>query len=422
MSHLHQLLKIETAGIHEQLDTLPFFVALRAGSLPKLAIVNFLRCLSIIHSVVERNLSQISSLQIDELAKGVPPKVPLLVADLETLGAANLPSVTAGIRSALDYAAEILVHADNPLSLVGILYVLEGSQNGGIALRHAYTNCVGLTKEQLSYFGCYGSESAARWAGFAEYLDALLLRDEHAAQVVHFALQCFERLRDICAALYPFYDKDLQHHVAAINFEAGDHAMPQNPLEIALALRAGRAAWKKYPYLERRFGERGKRFTSSDSCWLVALLRSSEATATKSLEWLRAVLASRGIPSVILEGHLLSILQLLAAEFPDQIEIRTRFDRFLSGLETERRGLGGIEPLSHLIAQFNRRFHGCSGLTVDSAASLIASAWIDERYGITGSLTAVQDWFVESERFSDDWIAAVDDLVATLDRAGKSPC
>ena len=34
-----------------------------------------------------------------------------------------------------------------------------------------------------------------------------------------------------------------KYHVAAINFEAGDHAMPQNPLEIDLALRAAKVAW-----------------------------------------------------------------------------------------------------------------------------------------------------------------------------------
>ena len=48
-----------------------------------------------------------------------------------------------------------------------------------------------------------------------------------------------------------------KYHIATINFEAGDHAMPQNPLEIGLALRAAKVAWEKYPYLEHRYGERG---------------------------------------------------------------------------------------------------------------------------------------------------------------------
>ena len=64
--------------------------------------------------------------------------------------------------------------------------------------------------------------------------------------------------------------------MAGINFEAADHAVPQNPLEIDLGLRAAKAAWEEYPYLKHRYGERGRRFTYSDGCWLVVLTRAPE--------------------------------------------------------------------------------------------------------------------------------------------------
>ena len=232
----------------------------------------------------------------------------------------------------------------------------------------------------------------------------------------------YHLLEYICAALYPYGDKDLKHHVAAINFEAGNHAMPQNPLEIVLALRAGRAAWEEYPYLEYRFGERGKRFTSSDSCWLVALTRMSVESATKNLEWLRTVLASRGIPTVILEAHLAAISQALAVEFPEQSQLRARFDRFLVGRNAERRALIDTESLSELIDQFDQRFRACDGLTVESTAHLITSAWIDERSGITGALASVRGWFFDPDRFSNAWIANVNELVTKLDQAAKPSC
>ena len=89
--------------------------------------------------------------------------------------------------------------------------------------------------------------------------------------------------------------------------------MPQNPLDIDLALRAAKAAWEKYSYLEHRYGERGRRFTNSDSCWLFTLARAPrEIVVTKALEWLRTVLASRGIPTVILEFHLMAVLLAIA--------------------------------------------------------------------------------------------------------------
>jgi hypothetical protein len=47
---------------------------------------------------------------------------------------------------------------------------------------------------------------------------------------------------------------------------------------------------------------------------------------------------------------------------------------------------------------------------------LIASAWMDERSGITGSLSALLDWFTDIRRFSRDWIANVNELLVELDR------
>jgi heme oxygenase len=422
MPDLRELLKTETADLHERLETLPFFRALHSGSLPKPAIVSFLRSLSIIHAVLERSLSLVSSGPIAELNRHARPKVPLLVADLEALSAESVPSVSAAIRGALGYGAEILTGAGNPLSLLGALYVLEGSQNGGIVLKHAYARSLGIPEDRLSYVGCYGSGTAAHWKAFGELLNAIVLDDDQMKHVAQSAIHCFERLGNICASLYPFGNGELKHHVAAINFEAGDHVMPQNPLEIALALRAGRTAWEQYAYLERRFGERGRRFTSSDSCWLVALTKMSVESATKNLEWLRTVLTSRGIPTVILEAHLAAISRELAVESPEHAEQRARFDRFLLSRDAERRALHDAEGVSQLIDHFDRRLHSCAGLTVDSTAHLIASAWVDERSGMVGALAVVRDWFVDADRFSSEWIAIVNELVGKLDQAAKPSC
>jgi hypothetical protein len=204
-----------------------------------------------------------------------------------------------------------------------------------------------------------------------------------------------------------------KRQIAEINFEAGDHAMPQDPREIELALSAAKTAWDKYPYLELRYGERGRRFTDSDSCWLVTLARApSEAAATKSLEWLRTVLASRGLPTVILESH----LRAIAVRFADEFSVRTQFDQFLSDREAERQIFFGAAGGSQLIDAFDQRFRACSGLVVASAAELIASAWLDERAGISGAVAALRDWLTDSERFSADWIATVHALLAELDQ------
>jgi len=423
MSELHELLKTQTAGLHERLETLPFFRALHDGDLPALAIVSFLESLAIIHAVLERSLAEVLSGPLAELRQEVQPKIPLLLADLDTLGAASLPSIRPAIGNALGYAADILTGADNPLTLIGPLYVLDGSQNGGFALKGAYSSCLGVPKDRLSYFGCYGSRTAAHWKAFTHQLDLLPLTEDSATQVVESAIDCFEQLAKICAALFPYSDKDLKHHhVASINFEAGNHAMPQNPLEIALALRAAAIAWKEHPYLECRFGERGQRFIRSDSCWLVTLTHLPVDTVTKSLSWLRTVLASRGMPTVILKGHLQAIRRAIGVDFPDQTEMQARFDPFLSSLEAERQALGAADAHSQLIDEFDPQLRACEGFKVPFAAELIASAWIDERVGIGGSFAAVRDWFIDSRRFSSGWITCVNDFVDKLNQAARSSC
>jgi len=422
MPDLGEILRTDTADLHKRLGTLPFFSALRAGTLRRAAIISFLRSLSIIHAVLERSLSLVSSTPIADLSRHASRKLPLLVADLDALDAENSPSVTAAIRGALDYAAEILTSADNPLTLVGVLYTLEGSQNDGIVLKHDYARCLSVPEDQLSYIGCYGIATTTHWKEFIDCLNALILDDDQVKEVAQAATRCFEQLENICAELCPYRDRDLKHHVAAVNFEAGDHAMPQNPLDIALALRVGRTSWLRYPYLEYRFGERGKRFTSSDSCWLVALTEMSAESATKNLDWLRTVLAGRGIATVILEDQLAAISRELAVRSPGQPQSCAHYERFLSSRAAERRALLDTESVTKLIDQFDQRLRSCTGLTVESTAKLITSAWVDERSGIDGALAAVRDWFVDVDRFSSDWIANVNELLVKLDQSAKPSC
>lgn len=415
-------LKAKTAATHAQLDALPFFQALHRGTVPALSVVSLLRAAAIIHAVFERELSRVADPDIAALGRLAVPKTPLLVADLEILQTETVVSIGDAIQVAVDAAADIVAEGDNPLKLLGILYVVEGSQNGGLALRQAYGRGLQLPPERLSYFGCYGKGTAAHWRAFVARLDSLVIDSEQSSAVADSALTCFQWFEQICAALYPYSDDRLRYHSAAINFEAGDHAMPQNPHEVALALRAGKAAWDKYPYLDRRFAQRGRRFTSSDSCWLVALARMPVDSATKNLRWLRTVLASRGIPTVILAAHLGAISDALAEAFPGQATLRAPFDRFLASLDAERHSLPGGPMISTLVDEFDRRLDACAGPVVPSAAQLVASAWVDQQSGIAGSLAATRDWFTDPARFSPDWILHVNDLVTHLDRAGGVPC
>ncbi len=420
MSSLHEFLKQETAVLHAQLEARPYFQALRDGILPKPAVVTYLRCLSVIHSVLEASQVRVWGRQGAATGGPAHSKLSLLVADLGGLDATTLPSITPAIQTALRYGRDLLASADvDPLSLVGVLYVLEGSQNGGVLLKRAYADCLGVAEEQLSYIGCYGSKTAAQWAAFVNSLNALTLNEQQRSVAALAAVRCFEALDQICASLYPYQAENLHHHIASINFEAGDHVMPQDPVEIDVALRAGKAAWEAYPYLNRRFGERGERFTTSDSCWLVALTRMPVETATKNLRWLRPILAIRGIPTIIMETHLRAITAGLAEVFPGQTDLPARFEPFLASIDAERRAVADPDRISRLIEEFDRRFRSSPGQKIASTAELITSAWFDERCCRAGCLPAMRNWLSDPSRFSRPWITTVNDLVLGLDDAAK---
>jgi len=404
------------------LEDLPFFRALHDGTLSKLAIVSFLRSISILHAILDRSLSQTSDPKFSEVLKQAKPKLPFLISDLKALSAESFPSIAPAIQCALQFGDEILQRADKPLFLVGILYVFEGSQNGAAVLKHAYARCLKISPDALSFFGCYGSANTNNWKTFIRCLNALPIPDEEVNQVADAAKASYAWIEKICTVLCPYSARDLMHHVAEINFEAGNHIMPQNPVEIELALRAGKKAWDKHPYLDYRFGERGKRFTSSDSCWLVALTHMPVETATANLKWLRKVLAVRGLPTVILEGHLRDISQALKLDCMGRIGEQDRFEEFLSSLDAERNTVANGQAYSTLVARFEQRFWFSSGFKVNSASQLIASAWVDERVGISGALAATQVWFVDPGRFSLDWIANVNELVASLEGIAKPQC
>lgn len=409
MQSLLSRLKTETRAIHSQLDGLPFFTALSQGHLPRISIITFLRSLAIIHAVLEKTLTEIESPSIRDWTS---PKLQLLADDLKSLGSESVPGISPAVERAIHFGDEILRHGRDLYWLAGLLYVLEGSQNGALTLRQGYARCLGVPAEELSYFGCYGSATKEAWISFSEHLNSLPCSEEQAESVISSAVRSFEVFFDLCAKLYPYSEIDLKHQATGINPEAGSHIVPQDPVEIELALRAGNQARELFPYLEIRFGERGRRFTSSDSCWLLALTELPRESVTKNLVWLRAVLTARGIPSIILEHHLKHISKLLKSEPGADNGRSSQYDSFFAILQAERQPVG--ENLRVLVEEFEPKLSRCTGLKVPSAAALITSAWLDERAGVTGAYSATLAWFVEPTRFSLDWMANIDALIARM--------
>jgi hypothetical protein len=100
--------------------------------------------------------------------------------------------------------------------------------------------------------------------------------------------------------------------------------------------------------------------------------------------------------------------------------MQIKFDPFLSDRRAERSRLFGAHGRSHLIEVFDERFRACTGPKIESAAELIASAWVDEHFGISGALPVLCNWLTDVERFSADWIANVHELLVELEMGNHS--
>jgi heme oxygenase len=410
---LPEALKLATSPAHERLESTQFIKALHGGELSKVPVVNFMRALSIIHAVLERSVGMVLDPVLIPFLKDIEPKLPFLMNDLRKSSVASTMTIGPAIQQALGFGSDILKNSDDPCFLLGVLYVLEGSQNGGTILKKIYAHCLELPLEDLTYFGCYGPRTASVWKSFVEKLNSLSLKKEDLNKVVNAAVLSFEWLEKIISALYPFSEESLAFHISTINPEAGDHSIPQDPRKIEVALRAGQKAWKKFAYLEQRFGERGKRFTSSDSCWLLSLCDSPPEIIKKRLSWLRTILSSRGIPSIILECHIMELRNELMATSGETSEASS-YNPFLTSLRVEREKLIDQKEEQDLIANYNSLFHLSTGFKVPSPADLLASCWIDEKSGIKGSLGATLSWFTDIKRFSADWIRLANLLIDDL--------
>lgn len=178
------------------------------------------------------------------------------------------------------------------------------------------------------------------------------------------------------------------------------------------AVRAGKRSWQRFPYYEWRYSGRGERFTRSDSAWLASLASLDSAIVEYSVAWLGRVLASRGVPRMLLELHLAVLYDELVKAVPARANI---YATLLAASQTLRearlRHIDGATfvALTHAFAkevdkEWNRR--------LPETGALLAAAVADERAGIALAVASVEGWMKDPFRFPRRWINAVDRALA----------
>ncbi len=409
----YQRLRETTRSRHEAIEKLPFFESLTGHVLPRQSAVSYLRGMAVIHATVETSLRRAAGSTFGPWQQDCA-RLDDLQSTLANADVAGLPDISRAVDAAIDLADRILLDAGDPVALLGHLYVLEGSQLGGQLLRRHFATALGLDVDQVQYFTSDRRQLQKRWSRFRRQLDAFELDEPDLECMLGAARACFDGIAQLARGCFPYEDSELGRRITAINPEAGRHAIPQTEKEITRALRCARIAWQRFPYLDARYGERGRRFTLSDSCWLVSLYDLDEPFVIKSLFWLRRVLSNRGLPTVILKTHLEVIDRDIADEDSGRAGRSTGFRATVSRFRAERDAILQPQARRALTEKYETSFAQCPGLNVPGAAEVLIAAAIDTALGIESARDQALSWMRDRPGSSEPWIKVLDRLMEEL--------
>jgi len=422
-------LKAETHRVHSRMERHPFVEALVEHRLPLECYVRQLRALAIVHAGLERELAAAQEPCVAAIWDENLRKLDLLLADVAHFESAGVLDSLPVVDAALALAERIRLRAlEEPIALVGYLYVLEGSTLGNALHGRDVAATFGLDDgEGRRYYASYPGNVRGHWADFSERVNRVLADSLDQDLIVDAAIDAFTGLSELYDSLYPIDPGEKVHHITRINPEGGNHPMPQDEAEIAAALRASERAWVDFGYFEARYGKRGKRFSHSDACWLAALADLEPEPLQQQVDWLGGVLATRGMPRIMLERTLGYLYDELATAQPGRAaHFRTLKDT-AERLTTARTAMIDAHQQAVMADDFERAARDLLAVRCQDGvprlagfrgtAELLIGAIADERNGIKGAIAALRGWLTDPERYGKDWIELIDKLAEDADRA-----
>lgn len=212
-------LRAQTRDCHRALDSSAFTRSLANGTLAPEGYRAMLKATFIIRATLERTLEAHASPIIASVWSTAFRRAPLLERDLQHLDRPGVREFSRAIQAASAVAELCRQRADrDPISLLGWLYVMEGSMKGAPVLcrlaRRAFTF---RGDEGLAYLSSADVAAAETWSDFSRCMNALALDDNERARVVEAAVELFDGLIEIFHALQPAAD--------SLNPEAGRQRM-----------------------------------------------------------------------------------------------------------------------------------------------------------------------------------------------------
>jgi hypothetical protein len=200
-----------------------------------------------------------------------------------------------------------------------------------------------------------------------------------------------------------------------INPDAGTYRMTTDATLLRAAVRAAQRSFDVMPYYRIRYGERGSRFASSDSAWLISLAPLGPDRATRQVLWLSGVLAGRGMPSWLMETHLDELVGEVRA---------VAGEAAVGALPAARDAVAGARRAhvdDDLLAQADAWADDLLGaaLPVPRTGALLAAATADALAGVTLDDHPLVDWLTDPVRTAPEAADAVRDLRRRIREAAR---
>jgi heme oxygenase len=201
MGHLRET----TRTLHKEAESRPLQRAMATGTIPPGSYVMYLGQLRHLHAALEASLDTVTASHpgLAGLFTDDRRRVPDLDRDLAAFGVSmeNVPVLppTAEFINRVEERAK-----SEPVALLGPLYVLEGSTNGGRFLARVLERSLQIEgRAGLSYMDPYGDRQPEMWAEFKRLADQVELTPAQRDVVTEAACETFRAIAAISDAVLP---------------------------------------------------------------------------------------------------------------------------------------------------------------------------------------------------------------------------
>jgi heme oxygenase len=415
-----EMLQAATYDQNVRIGELSFFEAISARQLSTVSYITLLGGLATIYDAFESALDYTNDPTLRAVWGRNLHKQPLLQQDIAALAGPQTRHVPAADLGAEVLSEHIRLRATtDPRSLLGSAYALATWYMGGATVCEQVTHAMRLSGAAgVSYLASFDAWGQSYWPQFADSLNAIPLEPEAHQQVVLAAREVLDGIERLIDVLHPLNENPTGELVTLLNPLAGNHPITGDMTEIKAMMRAHQRIAQLFPYMDLRYGMKGRKFSWSDGAWLISLTSEAQVSVNQQIQWLTRLLARRGMPRWFMECHLQLLYEELVLVIPAKRDTYATLAEAARVLADERRAYVSDEMLKTLDTIFYQHVGPEWRAWMPNCGAMLASAVADEQVGVAHALEAIEGWMSDPARFPEAWIAAVRDVIGRARNPG----